>query len=383
MDLKNRMKIEIFLKEGLSLKSIANKLEVSVSTVSREIKRNKIIEQNLKNTDKKEIKSTCELLKLPPYVCNGCPRYLNKTCTKHYEIYCSNIANEKSFSRKSAANIKNIDKRIEIVKLLNDLLSKKQTIGHIHSVLKETYPNDAPTIQTIYNWIKKGIIKHNLKKYRKKHKEIKEKIEYKKLSEYLKGKELEDFEQYCLNNNNSNICEIDLICGPRGTNGYLLVIFMPRIQFTLIYKLNNKTPMEVVRVFDKLEKTLGIRNFKKLFSILIADRGSEFLKYEAIEKSIQTNGRRTRIFYCDSGKPYQKAYVENINKLIRVKYPKGTNLEKVTQEELNNLVNNINSLRKTKYKEKTPNELFIERFNRCIFNKLSLSVIDKLLVNLN
>lgn len=54
--------------------------------------------------------------------------------------------------------------------------------------------------------------------------------------------------------------------------------------------------MEVVRVFDKLEKTLGIRNSKKLFSILIADRGSEFLKYEAIEKSIQTNGRRTRIF---------------------------------------------------------------------------------------
>lgn len=38
MDLKNRIKIEIFLKEGLSLKSIANKLEVSVSTVSREIK---------------------------------------------------------------------------------------------------------------------------------------------------------------------------------------------------------------------------------------------------------------------------------------------------------------------------------------------------------
>lgn len=38
--------------------------------------------------------------------------------------------------------------------------------------------------------------------------------------------------------------------------------------------------------------------------------------------------------------------------MIRVKYPKGTNLEKVTQEELNNLVNNINSLRKTKYKEK-------------------------------
>lgn len=106
------------------------------------------------------------MLKLPPYVCNGCPRYLNKTCTKHYEIYCSNIANEKSFSRKSVANIKNIDKRIEIVKLLNDLLSK-QTIGHIHSVLKETYPNDAPTIQNNIQLKKKGIIKHNLKKYRK------------------------------------------------------------------------------------------------------------------------------------------------------------------------------------------------------------------------
>lgn len=53
---------------------------------------------------------------------------------------------------------------------------------------------------------------------------------------------------------------------------------MPRLQFFMAYKLNNKTSQEVVRVFDEIEAKIGYSTFKKLFGCLLTDRGSEFLK---------------------------------------------------------------------------------------------------------
>lgn len=36
----------------------------------------------------------------------------------------------------------------------------------------------------------------------------------------------------------------------------------------MAYKLNNKTPQEVVRVFDEIEAKIGYSTFKKLFGCL-------------------------------------------------------------------------------------------------------------------
>ncbi|MDK9581071.1 hypothetical protein QQA45_06135 [Sneathia sanguinegens] len=118
------------------------------------------------------------------------------------------------------------------------------------------------------------------------------------------------------------------------TYGYILTMFMPRLQFLMAYKLNNKTPQEVVRVFDEIEVKIGYSTFKKLFGCLLTDRGSEFLKMNEICYRKEKLRKRTKIFYCDAGSPTQKSNIENIHLILRRVYPKGKSLEKVTQEDL-------------------------------------------------
>lgn len=142
------------------------------------------------------------------------------------------------------------------------------------------------------------------------------------------------------------------MCSEQGTHGYILTMFMPRLQFLMAYKLNNKTPQEVVRVFDEIEAKIGYSTFKKLFGCLLSDRGSEFLKVNEICYSKEKLRKRTKIFYCDAWSPTQKSNIENIHLILRSVYPKS--LEKVTQEDLYEVVSNINSLKKKKYKGKPP-----------------------------
>ena len=76
---------EVRLKDGWSLKDIAKELNRSLSTISREIKRNRMVERNVKifeynniKTDEEILKNNhCDLLKRSPYVCNSCPRYFS------------------------------------------------------------------------------------------------------------------------------------------------------------------------------------------------------------------------------------------------------------------------------------------------------------------
>lgn len=153
-------------------------------------------------------------------------------------------------------------------------------------------------------------------------------------------------------------------------------MFIPKLQFLILIKLEDKRSFSVIRALDDLEKKIGKRIFKSLFGIMITDRGSEFLRYEAITDSI-LGGKRCKIFYCDAGKPYQKPNVENIHRLVRRVIPKGVSLEKYTQEDLNFIASNINSLIKESYDNKTPNEMFLEIFNKGVLKKLSLEVIPK------
>ena len=229
------------------------------------------------------------------------------------------------------------------------------------------------------NYIEKGIIKYNKKKIKKK-KTIKLTSESTQQminkSERLKGREYKDFIEYTKENNNSIITEIDLVEGIKGSDTYLFTMFIPSIQFIFIFKIKNKYPTSVAKVFDWIEKRIGHKNFKRLFGVLLADQGSEFLNHEIITKSIYDSyTRRCKIFYCEAGKPHQKSHVENIHRLLRRYIPKGVDISNYTQDDINFIVSNINSMYKSKYKNKSPIELFKERFSKIILDKLTIEEI--------
>lgn len=250
-------------------------------------------------------------------------------------------------------------------------INQGQTISHIARYLKLKYKEQAVSITTIYSWSNKNLIKYERKTIKTSKKEKnKEKTEYKRRQDFLKGKEYGDFIEYKKENKLKEIVEMDLICGNRESTVYILSLYIVSSQMVLLYKLNNKTPKEVIRVLDSIESKIGLKMFRKLFGVILTDRGSEFLKYTEIEYSKKTLTERTKIFYCDAGNPTQKPLVENVNRIIRKVYAKSTNFNCITQEDLYEVASNVNSL--LKLNNKSPNDMFIERYGKTLLNKLSL-----------
>ena len=358
---EERNLIEVRLKDGWSLKDIAKELNRSLSTISREIKRNRMVERNVKIFEYNNIKTYeeilknnhCDLLKRSPYVCNSCPRYFSKNCTKHYIVYKSIISHKKSLHRRTTSRI--TESKIMMLKEIQRLLDLKQTI---------------------YSYINNGLlIKMNKRKRRKIKKKIEDiELEYLPRKSFLSDREYKDFEEYRENHKDISVVEMDLICGPLGTNGYILTIFITDIQFLMAYKLEKKSQIEIVKILDNIERAIGTVMFRKMFEVILTDRGYEFSSRDKMERSIKSDFNRTRIFYCDKAMPTQKPNIENIHRLIRRFLPKGVSFNNLTQEEVYDMVNNINSLYKARYK-KTPNDMFIAKYGQRTLQKLSLRVI--------
>ena len=71
---------------------------------------------------------------------------------------------------------------------------------------------------------------------------------------------------------------------------------------------------------------------------LTLDNGTEFLGFKDLEKSLNL-----KVFFADSHAPWQRGSNENVNGLVRFFFPRGTDFNKVTQEQLNAVVSLINN----------------------------------------
>lgn len=71
---------------------------------------------------------------------------------------------------------------------------------------------------------------------------------------------------------------------------------------------------------------------------LTLDNGTEFLAFKQLEKELGV-----KVFFADAHAPWQRGSNENINGLIRFFFPRGTNFNKVTDDELQNVVALINN----------------------------------------
>ena len=96
----------------------------------------------------------------------------------------------------------------------------------------------------------------------------------------------------------------------------------------------------------------------KIYFLSLTDNGSEFSNPKAIEEPNLLSGLKTRVFYCDAGKPYQKGAIEVNHELIRRILPKGTSFEQLTQEDINQMMNHINSYKRKKLNNRSPYETF-------------------------
>lgn len=68
------------------------------------------------------------------------------------------------------------------------------------------------------------------------------------------------------------------------------------------------------------------------------DNGSEFAAFKEFEKDLNTT-----VYFADPHSPWQRALNENTNDMLRFFFPKGTNFLEVSEEELQSVVSLINN----------------------------------------
>ena len=138
--------------------------------------------------------------------------------------------------------------------------------------------------------------------------------------------------------------EADLV-EPRGRARPLLVLIERKSRFTLSGFLQGKWSEEVARVSQHLLKGL------KVLSVT-CDNGPEFLDHKLISSSLQC-----KVYYAHPYKSWQKGAVENVNKLYRQFFPKGSSFSHLSIDEPLKASTQINNRPRRSLQNKTPNSL--------------------------
>lgn len=122
----------------------------------------------------------------------------------------------------------------------------------------------------------------------------------------------------------------------------------------------DKTRESVVQALDRLERRYG-KMFSTIFKTITVDNGGEFSDCEGMERSVfKSRGRRTKIYYCHPYCSSERGSNEKQNQMIRRKFPKGTNFDKVSQKEVKAVEQWLNNYPRKSLGWKSANDVFQE-----------------------
>ena len=397
LDLTDRLAIETGLCRGESFKKIAKTIHRHPSTVAHEVLENRTFIQGtyyfgkdcryahdcLKkgmcgalesacNTPCKKCKGfdcrtacsryqsmACNIPAKPPYVCNTC--HDRRYCFKDRYIYTAQHADAAASRRRSESRqgIRLTNEQKDFVdELVTRLVKKGQPLTHIYAEHEAEMPM---SLRSLYNYIDAGELSI-------KNIDLRRKVGYKarkkprgwvmKEQKYREGRTYEDYEFY-MKHTGLSALEMDTVKGVREQGKRLLTMIFQDNSVMLLFLMPDGTGTSVKRVFDFLERGLGLERFQHLFPVILTDNGTEFKNVGALELTEDFQDR-TKLFFCDPMASWQKPHIEKNHEFIRYVIPRGKTLNPYTQEDMTLLMNHINSTRRPSLGNKSPYELVNE-----------------------
>ena len=398
----HRIKIEHYLNENYSYRKIAELLNVNVSTISREVKRNirtysisnhmVVVEcihkdncERLKGSSKSKMCSiNCpdyELRKCNRFstkntkpVCNSCPN--NAKCKLARKKYIANVANNKYELRIiSRPKIRITQEQFDFI---NKLFSEKMTKGQSISVIYQNHKDEIMISEnTVRNYLKRGLLKSNqLDMIRPRftaNKSVKRRVI--KNVNLLNGRTYEDYINYT-KEKDILIVQLDTVVGKLVDNKKILTIHWPSFHFQIGILLEKLSPSFVNNALMELKNKLGLETYKILFQVILTDNGIEFSLLDEIEND--ENGELiTKVFFCDPYKSSQKGSCERNHEFIRYVLPKGVSFDNLNQKDVDLIFSHINSTPRNSLGFKTPFELFKTAFGIEALRILNINEINK------
>lgn len=367
LSVSERIKIQILLERNLSFSEIAQELNRSVSTISREVGRNATI----KNKDG----SKCPKRLM---VCNKCSkRYY---CSFRQIFYSYEEAQNKAENRnESAQNRTKLSP--EVITTINDIVTpgvrNSKSLHHVYfaNPILKTLCSERTIRRLIYRR-ELEVKAHELRRY------VRYKRTYQKNNklwvrniEVLYGRLYEDFLNYVKKHKRMNIVQYDSVIGKRDDKQALLTIMFPKYNFQFGFLIKKDNPNDVNHKLRLLFRKLGDDAVRVIFPINVADNGSEFSYFNRLE--LNSAGQTIcRTFFTRPYRSNDKASCERNHELIRYCLPKGKSLNFLTQDQVDEMFSNINCLIRKSINNSTPYELVLRKYGQEFMDTIGIQRIS-------
>ncbi len=348
--IKQRIKLEGYLEDGLSKAEIAKRLGFNRSSINREIERG--LEAHRQEYPNQE------------------PKYI------------AELANDLAFEKRYAANqsriILNQPENAYLVKIIERCMIKKKwspeqiagrlSIGKI--MVKGVYPKIKIAVQTIYDWIyqfRKDLKKHlrHIHGYRHSRQYY---LNKKKRKLKQKQKSIERRPKHIEKRNRIGHWEGDTVLGSKnGATGRIGTLAERKTGYFLAFKIDALTKTEKLLDIIDLEVQRKTTSFKfadgctrvfqesikpKYTKTLTLDNGSENANYEWIERDNNLD-----VYFAHPYRSWERGTNENTNGLLRQFFPKGISFTNLTQKEIDKAVKLINNRPRKRLGWLTPKEV--------------------------
>jgi IS30 family transposase len=323
-----RYKIEGYKQAKMSNRAIAKLLRKSHSSINEEIKRGSIVQKKSDLTDKIEYKADYDQMKAKDAGKNkGAGLKIGKD-HKSAGFSESKIRDEK-YSPDAALSEARKQGGFET------MICTKTLYAYIDSGLFLGISNKDLLI-------KKAGKKRNYQKIRKVALNNK------------KGKGINEWPREADDRLESGHWEIDLAVGKQGTKPVVLTLVERKSRKSVYLLLKNKTQEEVVEGLKRAKKRFG-GDFSGVFKTITADNGSEFLNSDGIKEALNCE----EVYYAHPYSSWERGSNENGNRMLRRFIPKGTDLNELTEAELQKYEDWINNYPRRLLNYKTANEMYI------------------------
>lgn len=405
LSLDARMTIEIRLKEGASVRSIASELKKSPSTISREIRKHTYVKRtrlcDCEHYSSCDIRHACGDQKCKK-LCRGCPTAKPK-CPDYERHECESLAKKgthtcngcgkKGWCRleKRLYEAKKADKEYRNVLVnsrsgydltgmeiqqINDvvtpLVRRGQSIYHIVQNNGDSLPVSESTIRRLISDSELDVRNIDLPEAVKR-KPRRKKKRHPAPPVSKNGRLYADYLNY-VQNHDIHTVQMDCIEGCKTDKEAILTLHFESLHMQLAYIMDSHDSENVIKILDMIEGSIGTNLFRKCFPLILTDNGHEFSDIRSIERSIN-GGERTKVFFCEPNRSDQKGECENNHKLFRRIIPKGMSISGLGQSDLATVTNHVNSYSRNSLFGRCPYEMAMSFLPEDFFILLGLERI--------
>ena len=311
--IEERCCLREYYNKGYSYRKIAELLGRNVSSISREIMRNKSF-------------------------MNAKPAYYPHTAQKKYLL-------RRSYCHRGMFQD---PKKLEYIK------TKLQETWSPEQIAMTPCELKMPSTRTIYRWIYEKYIDVNLKVLRRKGKShgVKE-----TRGKFNLGKSIRKRDKSVYKRIEFGHWEADTVVSGRGKSKACFATLAERkTRYYIAIKMPNRSADTMARAIVSALKELPEAAVKSI----TCDRGAEFANWQTIEQQLNCD-----VFFADPYCAWQKGTNENLNGLLREFYPKGRNLSRVSPATLKKNLALINARPKKVLGFQKPVDLFEFSLKKC------------------